>query len=172
MVVLENFLIMKSIHQFTVKDVTGSKVSLEKYKGKVLLIVNTASECGFTPQLKDLESLYQAYKGKGVEVLAFPSNDFGGQEPLDGSAIQQFCELNYKTSFPIFEKSHVKGTKQSELFQFLSSKKENGKVNSTPKWNFHKYLVNQDGQVIDYYYSITKPNSSKIKKAIDKLLED
>lgn len=161
---------MKNIYQFTVNDINGEEVSLEKFKGKVLLIVNTASGCGFTPQLKEMEALYSEYKDKGVEVLAFPSNNFGGQEPLQGFEIQNFCELNFKTTFPIFEKTDVKGSKQSDLFQFLSNKSENGKVNSTPKWNFHKYLVNKDGEVVDYYYSITKPNSSKVKKAIDKLL--
>jgi len=162
---------MKNIYQFSVKDVNGKTVSLENYKGKVLLIVNTASECGFTPQLKGMEALYKEYKDKGVEVLGFPSNDFGGQEPLDGIEIQNFCELNFKTTFPLFEKSHVKGSQQSELFQFLSSKKENGAVNSTPKWNFHKYLIDKEGKVVDYYFSITKPDSAKIKKAIDKLLK-
>ncbi len=162
---------MKSIYQFSAKDVNGKTVSLENYKGKVLLIVNTASECGFTPQLKGMEALYKEYKDKGVEVLGFPSNDFGGQEPLDGIEIQDFCELNFKTTFPLFEKSHVKGSKQSELFQFLSSKKENGAVDSMPKWNFHKYLIDKEGRVVDYFFSITKPNSAKIKKAIDKLLK-
>ncbi len=161
---------MKNIYQFTVKDLNGEEVSLEQYKGKVLLIVNTASGCGFTPQLKEMEALYSEYKDQGVEVLAFPSNNFGGQEPLEGFEIQNFCELNFKTTFPIFEKTDVKGGNQSDLFQFLSNKSENGSVNSTPKWNFHKYLVNKDGKVVDYYYSITKPNSSKVKKAIDKLL--
>ena len=161
---------MKNIYQFSVTDTKGNQISLEKFKGKVLLIVNTASECGFAPQLKGMEALYKEYKDKGVEVLAFPSSSFGGQEPLKGMEIQNFCELNFKTSFPIFEKSDVKGSNQSELFQFLSSKKENGRINSAPKWNFHKYLVNKDGQVVDYYYSTTKPDSSKIKRAIDKLL--
>lgn len=163
---------MKNIHEFSVKDVIGKEVSLADYKGKVLLVVNTASECGFTPQLKGLEEIYQEYKDQGFEVLAFPSNDFGGQEPLDGSAIQQFCELKFKTTFPLFEKSHVKGKDQSELYQFLSSKKENGKVNSTPKWNFHKYLIDKEGKVVDYYYAITKPTSGKVKKAIEKLLAE
>lgn len=162
---------MKNIYQFSAKDINGKTVSLENYKGKVLLIVNTASGCGFTPQLKGMEALYNEYKDKGVEVLGFPSNDFGGQEPLDGIEIQNFCELNFKTTFPLFEKSHVKGSKQSDLFQFLSSKKENGAVNSTPKWNFHKYLIDKEGKVVDFYYSVTKPDSSKIKKAIDKLLK-
>lgn len=163
---------MQTIHKFTVKDAQGNDVSLKKYEGKVLLIVNTASECGFTPQFKSMEALYQEYKDQGLEVLAFPSNNFGGQEPLEGVEISNFCELNYKTTFPVFEKSDVKGSKQSELFQFLSSKKENGRVNSTPKWNFHKYLVDKEGKVIDYYYSITKPTDKKVKRKIEKLLAE
>lgn len=160
----------KSIHQFNVKDTKGNDISLEDYKGKVLLIVNTASECGFTPQLDDMQALYKEYKDQDFEVLAFPSNDFAGQEPLEGIEIEEFCTLNYKTEFPIFEKIHVKGNKQHELYQFLSNKKENGKLSSTPKWNFHKYLIDKDGQVVDYYYAITKPTAGKVKKAIEKLL--
>lgn len=162
----------KSIHQFKVEDTTGKIVDLSDYKGKVLLIVNTASKCGFTPQLDGMETLYADYKDKGVEVLAFPSNDFAGQEPLEGEAIQQFCVLEYNASYPIFNKVHVKGKDAHELFKFLSDKSKNGNVNSIPKWNFHKYLVNQEGEVIDYYYSITKPDSKKIRKAIDGLLEE
>ena len=131
---------MNTIYQFTVNDLSGNAVPLENFKGKVLLIVNTASACGFTPQLKDLEELYQEYQEKGLEILAFPSNDFGGQEPLDGAAIQEFCDLRFKTTFPIFAKSHVKGSDQSDLFRFLSNKSENGQVNVAPKWNFQKYL--------------------------------
>ncbi len=160
----------KSIHQFTVNDIQGKEVSLDEYKGKALLIVNTASQCGFTPQLEDMTDLYREYKDKGLEILAFPSNDFMGQEPLDGEAIQQFCQLKYEAEYPIFEKIHVKGEDAHPLFQFLSDKKQNGAVNSTPKWNFHKYLVNKDGEVVDYYLSLTKPNSKKIKRAIEKIL--
>lgn len=159
-----------SVHQFTVKDVHGKDVSLSKYKGKVLLVVNTASKCGFTPQLEDMTKLYKEFKEEGLEILAFPSNDFAGQEPLEGKDLEQFCVLNYDAAYPIFEKTHVKGSKASELFQFLSSKKENGRVSSTPKWNFHKYLIDKDGQVVDYFYSTTNPASGKIKRAIKKLL--
>lgn len=161
-----------SIHQFTVKDASGNDVSLADYKGKALLIVNTASQCGFTPQLDDMEKLYEEFKEDGFEVLAFPSNDFAGQEPLDGEAIQQFCVMKYNAQYPIFEKTVVKGKDASPLFKFLSDKKLNGKVSSKPKWNFHKYLVDKDGKVVDYYYSITNPTSSKIKRSIKKILED
>lgn len=161
-----------SIHQFTVKDASGKEVSLGDYKGKALLIVNTASQCGFTPQLDDMEKLYEEFKEDGFEVLAFPSNDFAGQEPLDGEAIQQFCMTKYNAQYPIFEKTIVKGKDASPLYKFLSDKKLNGKVSSKPKWNFHKYLVDKEGRVVDYYYSITNPTSNKIKRSIKKLLED
>lgn len=161
-----------SIHQFTVKDASGNEVSLSEYKGKALLIVNTASKCGFTPQLDDMEKLYEEFKEEGFEVLAFPSNDFAGQEPLEGEAIQQFCVTKYNAQYPIFEKTVVKGKDASPLYKFLSDKKLNGKVSSKPKWNFHKYLIDKEGKVVDYYYSITKPTSSKIKRSIKKILAD
>jgi len=159
-----------SIHQFKVEDTTGKIVDLKKYQGKVLLVVNTASKCGFTPQLENMEKLYAEYKDKGLEVLAFPSNNFAGQEPLEGEAIQQFCVTEYQASYPIFNKIDVKGKNVHPLYKFLSDKEENGKISSKPKWNFHKYLVDKDGKVVDYYYSTTKPDSNKVKKAIDKLL--
>ncbi len=134
------------------------------------MIVNTASKCGFTPQLEKLEELHKEYKDKNFEILGFPSNDFAGQEPLSAEKAAEFCQINYGVSFPIMDKVHVKGDEQHELFDFLSDKKKNGNVNSTPKWNFHKYLINKEGEVEDYYFSITSPTSSKIKKKIDKLL--
>lgn len=161
----------QTIHQFTVKNLAGQEVDLEDYKGKVLLIVNTATECGFTPQLDGLEKLYKKYKDRGFEILAFPSNDFAGQEPRDGDAIQNFCEKNYGVSFPFFEKVHVKGSNKAPIFEFLSNKKQNGKVSSTPKWNFHKYLVDRDGKVVDYFYTFTKPEAKRLKRAIEKLLK-
>ena len=160
----------QSIHQFSVKNIEGEEVKLASYEGKVLLIVNTASKCGFTPQLETMEKLYSEFHEEGFEILAFPSNDFAGQEPLDGKAIQEFCVLNYKANYPIFEKLSVKGKNAAELFKFLSSKKLNGRLNSVPKWNFHKYLIDKEGRVVDYFYSFTSPDSAKIKKAIKKLL--
>ncbi len=162
----------KSIHQFTVNDINGKEVSLSKYEGKVLLIVNTASKCGFTPQLEGMKKIYDEFKDQGFEVLAFPSNDFAGQEPLDGADIQEFCMVKYQAEYPIFEKIQVKGKDAHPLYQFLSNKKLNGNVSSTPKWNFHKYLVGKDGTVRDFYYSITQPDAKKVKKAVKKLLEE
>lgn len=163
---------MNSIHQFSVKKADGTIVSLKEFHGKVLLIVNTASKCGFTPQLDNLTKLYKEYKDKGLEILAFPSNDFANQEPLDGTAIQEFCVLNYNADYPIFDKIHVKGNKTHELYQFLSDKTKNGKVSSSPKWNFHKYLVNKKGEVVDYYYSTTNPEAKRVKKAIERLINE
>ncbi len=160
----------KSIHQFTVKNLVGKDVKLEDYKGKALLIVNTASKCGYTPQLAQLEKLHEKYKDKGFAVLGFPSNDFGGQEPLAGQAIQEFCEVNYGVTFPVFEKVHVKGSKAVPLFKFLSDKKLNGEVSSTPKWNFHKYLIDKEGRVVDFFYTITEPDAPRLARAIEKLL--
>lgn len=159
-----------TVYSFNVNNLQGETVHLNQYKGKVLLIVNTASECGFAPQLKDLEKLYGLYKNKGFEVLAFPSNDFGGQEPLQGEAIGAFCAKNFHVTFPVFDKIHVKGVKAHPLFKFLSNKSQNGKVNVEPKWNFQKYLIDRNGNVYDYYLSFTNPTSAKIKKAIEKLL--
>ncbi len=160
----------QSIFQFSVTDIDGNPVSMEQYKGKVLLIVNTASKCGFTPQLDDMEKLYAEYKDQGLEVLAFPSNDFGGQEPLEGAEIKQFCMTKYEAKYPIFNKIHVKGKDVDPLYYFLSKKSENGKVNSVPKWNFHKYLIDKEGRVVDYFYAITSPTSKKIKRKIEALL--
>ena len=137
----------QSIHQFTVKDIKGNNVSLEEYKGKVLLIVNTATKCGFTPQLGPMEELYAEFKEQGFEILAFPSNDFANQEPREGEEIAQFCMLNYNASYTIFDKIHVKGKSVAPLYKFLSTKKDNGKVGIKPMWNFHKYLIDKNGKV-------------------------
>ncbi len=161
---------IKTIYPFKVKLLNGKEKTLSDYKGKVLLIVNTASGCGFTPQLKDLQDLSEEYKDQGFEVLGFPSNDFGKQEPLEGTAINEFCEVNFGVKFPMFEKLFVRGDQAHPLFKFLSEKKLNDHFNSTPRWNFHKYLINQEGEVVDYFYSFTKPSSSKIKKKIQRLL--
>lgn len=160
----------KTIHQFSAKLLNGSQKNLRDYQNKVLLIVNIASGCGFAPQLQELQSLYEEFHPDGFEVLAFPSNDFGRQEPLDGAAIQEYCQVNFGVSFPVFEKTMVRGHLAHPLYQFLSDIKKNGNVKSTPRWNFHKYLINKDGEVVDYFYPFTKPSSSKIKKGIQRLL--
>ena len=133
-------------------------------------MINTASKCGLTPQLKEMQAIYEEYKSQGLEILAFPSNNFGGQEPLEGKAIEEFCEIGYKTTFPIFAKIDVIGESRDPFFQFLSSKKENGKVNVSPKWNFQKYLINKKGEVVDYFLPITTVTSSSVKQKIEALL--
>ncbi|WP_179414739.1 glutathione peroxidase [Mucilaginibacter sp. E4BP6] len=159
----------KSIYQFDIKNIDGEEINLSAYKGKVLLVVNTASQCGFTPQLKDLAALKNEIKNTDFEILGFPSNDFGGQEPLDGAAIATFCE-NYGSNFPIFDKIRVRGPYAHPLYKFLSDKKQNGKFNSVPRWNFHKFLIDKDGIAQDFFYPFTKPNTSKVKKKIQHLL--
>lgn len=160
-----------TVYQFTVQRLDGEMVSLEYYKNKVLLIVNTASECGFTPQLKELEQLRKDFDQREFEILAFPSNDFGGQEPLEGEAIQKFCNINFGTNYPVFDKIRVRGPYAHPLYKFLSSKKQNSRVNVIPRWNFHKYLINRLGEVVNFFYPFTKPVSSRIKKEITKLLK-
>ncbi|WP_448699815.1 glutathione peroxidase [Mucilaginibacter sp. AW1-3] len=160
----------KNIYRFNVEKLNGEEISLSLYKDKVLLIVNTASECGFTPQLKDLEVLREQFEGRDFEILAFPSNDFGGQEPLDGEAIGRFCEDNYGAHYPTFNKIRVRGPYAHPLYKFLCDKKQNGNVKVAPRWNFHKYLINKSGEVTDFFYPFTKPTSSKIKKQVERLL--
>jgi glutathione peroxidase len=158
-----------TIYQFNVQKISGEEISLSEYKNKVLLVVNTASECGFTPQLKELVTLKNEYAGQDFEILTFPSNDFGGQEPLEGGAIATFCE-NYGANFPVFEKIRVRGPYADPLYKFFADKKQNGRLSSVPRWNFHKFLVNRIGEVTDFYYPFTSPIVSKIKKKINRLL--
>lgn len=161
----------KSIYQFNVQCPNCELISLSEFRNKVLLIVNTASECGFTPQLRNLELLRREFEAEAFEVLAFPSNDFGNQEPLNGEFISRFCEDNFNTNFLVFNKIHVKGPEAHPLFKFLRDKKQNGKISSLPRWNFHKYLINKTGEVVDYFYPFTKPDSEKVKRRIRYLLE-
>ena len=160
----------RSIYQFKAKLTNGEEKKLSDFKGKVLLVVNIASACGFTPQLKDLQELRDTLNTDDFEVLGFPSNDFGGQEPLEGKAINDFCQVNYGVSFPVFEKLMVKGKNADPIFRFLSNKGLNGHFKSTPRWNFHKYLIDRNGEVVDYFYPFTKPISAKIIKKIQRLL--
>lgn len=154
-----------SVHDFTMKSIDGKDVALSVYKGKKLLIVNVASECGYTPQYKELEQLSRTYAGKLV-VLGFPANDFGGQEPGTDAEIKGFCSKNYGVSFPMFSKICVKGEKMHPLYKFLSGKGKDGKSGAAPGWNFSKYLVDEKGQVIKFFPSSVKP----MDKAITGLL--
>jgi glutathione peroxidase len=158
-----------TIYQFNIQKLNGEEISLSDYKNKVLLIVNTASQCSFTPQLKELADLRNEIKGEDFEILAFPSNDFGGQEPLEGAAIAAFCEIQ-RVNYPVFDKIRVRGPYAHPLYKFFADKKENGKLNSVPRWNFHKFLIDRSGLVTDFYYPFTKPMSSKIRKRIRRLL--
>ena len=137
-----------SVLDFHVKDIEGKDVDLASYKGKVLLIVNTASQCGLTPQYKDLEAIYEKYKDQGFEILAFPANEFGKQEPGTNEEIKEFCSTKYKVSFPLFSKVVVKGKGIDPLFDFLTSEETNPKFAGQIKWNFNKFLVNRKGEVI------------------------
>ena len=153
----------KSIYTIEINRLNGQPLHLKQFEGKYLLIVNVASKCGFTPQYKDLEKLFQENQEK-LMVVGVPCNQFGAQEPGSQEEIQNFCERNYGVSFIMTEKIDVKGTKQHELYEWLTQKKFNGKANSTVRWNFQKYLVNTQGNLIDYYYSTTFPLSKKITK--------
>lgn len=158
-----------SIYRFNVQTLDGEEINLSEYKDKVLLIVNTASQCGFTPQLKDLTDLKNEFKDQNFEILAFPSNDFGGQEPLEGKELADFCESS-GANYPVFEKIRVRGPYAHPMYQFFADKKQNGKLRSVPRWNFHKFLINRAGIVTDFFYPFTKPTSSKIRKKIARLL--
>jgi len=153
------------VHTFQVKANDGAEVSLAKYAGKALLIVNTASECGYTPQYKGLEELYQAYRARGLEVLAFPSNDFGRQEPGTDAEIKTFCERRYKTTFPLFAKLPVKGKAAAPLFVHLAAEGR-----GEPTWNFNKYLVDPAGKVVAHLESDVEPMSAELRKRIEAVL--
>ncbi len=157
-----------SVYDFKVLNNKGEEVSLEQYKGKVLLIVNTATGCGFTPQYKGLEDLYLKHHEEGFEVLDFPCNQFAGQAPGSDEAIHEFCTLKYNTTFPRFKKINVNGKEESPLYTYLKSQKK-GALGSRIKWNFTKFLVDKEGNVVERYAPTTKPED--IEKDIEKLLK-
>jgi glutathione peroxidase len=156
-----------SIYTYSGTTIQGQEQSLSIYSGKVLLIVNTASKCGFTPQYKELQELYEKYKDKGFVVLGFPTNQFGHQEPGSNSAIAEFCQINYGVTFPMFAKIDVKGTDAHPLFQYLTTEAR-GFLTKTIKWNFTKFLIDRQGQVVRRYAPKTVP--SKISQDIEQLL--
>lgn len=156
---------MGNLYDIQINSLQGKPINFGDFKGKYILFVNVASKCGFTPQYKDLEKLYQEYKDHLI-VIGVPCNQFGNQEPGSSDEIQEFCQVNYGVSFLITEKVNVKGSNQHPLYVWLTNKENNGKKSSTVRWNFQKYLVDSEGNLIDFYYSITKPTSSKITKHI------
>ncbi len=159
---------MSSIYDIKVKTITGEENTLSAYEGKVLLIVNTASKCGFTPQFKGLESLYEQYKEQGLEVLGFPCNQFLSQDPGTEAEIQSFCSLNYGVSFPMFAKVEVNGPGTHPLYQHLKSEAKGLLGSEKIKWNFTKFLVGRDGKVLERYAPTTEPKA--IAKDIEKAL--
>jgi len=153
----------QSVYDIAINSLQGQPISLHEFQGKKILFVNVASECGFTKQYKDLQALSDQYQNSLV-IIGSPCNQFGKQEPGDASQIQNFCELNFGVKFLLTEKIDVKGSKQHNLYKWLTSRRLNNQKNSSVKWNFQKYLVDEKGRLIDYYFSITNPLSSKITK--------
>lgn len=151
------------IYDINIRSLQGNSIDLSKYEGKKILFVNVASKCGFTPQYKGLQKLSNEFQNKLI-VIGVPCNQFGKQEQGSPDEIQDFCQVNYGVTFLITEKIDVKGSNQHPLYSWLTSKAINGKKNSSVKWNFQKYLIDEKGELVDYYYSITKPTSSKITK--------
>lgn len=156
-----------NFYDFSAKKINGEEIKMEKYRGKVVLIVNTASKCGFTPQFKELEELYKEYKAKGLEILGFPCNQFAHQDPGNNDSINEFCTLNYGVTFTMFEKIDVKGPNAHPIFKYLKEQTK-GLLNDEIKWNFTKFLIDSNGNVVKRYAPTTSP--SKIKKDIENLL--
>jgi glutathione peroxidase len=157
----------ESAHDFSFVSIEGELSPLSQYKGKVLLVVNTASQCGFTKQYSDLQKLYDTYKERGLVVLGVPSNDFGGQEPGSDSQIKEFCNVNFDIDFPVTGKSVVSGAQAHPFYEWAAAQ-----VTSLgrPRWNFHKYLIGEDGKLVDWFSSMTNPMDDKVKTAIERIL--
>ena len=158
----------QTIYQFTVEDINGNPFALADLKGKKVMIVNTASKCGLTPQYKELEALYQQYKDKDFIIIGFPANNFLGQEPGSNEQIASFCSINYGVSFPMMSKISVKGKNMHPLYQFLTQKSKNGVEDSKVQWNFQKYLIGRDGKLEKVIAPKTLPLSDKVTQWIEK----
>ena len=158
-----------SIYEIPVRDIKGESLKLDRYKGKVLLIVNVASQCGYTRQYAGLQALYERYKSQGLVVAGFPCNDFGGQEPATEKAIKKFCQANFQVTFPLYAKVAIKGNDAHPLFEKLTGKSSGhpGPVG----WNFHKFLIGADGKLIARFGSEVEPDSGELEKAIEKALK-
>jgi len=154
----------ETIYQFKVEDLSGDTFDFASLKGKKIMIVNTASKCGLTPQYKDLEAIYKQYKDKGFVIVGFPANNFASQEPGTAKEIETFCQQNYGVTFPMMNKVSVKGSDTAPIFQYLTEKDLNGVKNTTILWNFTKFLVDENGKLIDSFVSTTKPTDEAITK--------
>ena len=157
-----------NLYAIPLKDIDGKDTSLKTYAGKPLLIVNVASQCGFTPQYQGLEALYRKYKEQGLVVLGFPSNDFGGQEPGTNDEIKKFCSSKFDVTFPLFDKLHTKGAEQSPLYAALTG--PTSPVPGPVKWNFGKFLISRDGKILARYDSDVEPDSAEMMKAVEAAL--
>jgi glutathione peroxidase len=160
----------KNVLDFKVRDIDGKDVKLDKYKGDVLLIVNVASKCGYTPQYEGLQGIYDKYKDRGFYVLGFPANNFGGQEPGTESEIKEFCTSKYHVTFPMFAKISVKGDDQAPLYRYLTDTKTNPNFAGDISWNFNKFLVDRKGNVVARFSSKDTPESQTVTAAIEKYL--
>jgi len=160
----------KSVYEFTMKDIDGKDIRLNQYKGDVVMIVNTASKCGYTPQYEGLEKIYEKYKDKGFVILGFPANNFGGQEPGAEKEIKEFCTLKYHVSFPMFSKISVKGEDQHPLYSFLTNKESDPDFAGDITWNFNKFLVDKKGNIVARFSSKDTPESDTVTAAIEKYL--
>lgn len=152
----------KTLHDFVVKDINGEEFDLVSLKGKKVLVVNVASKCGLTPQYEDLQALYDKYKNKNFVIIGFPANNFMGQEPGTNSEILEFCTLNYGVTFPMMDKISVKGKDQAPLYKWLTNKSENGKLDQEVTWNFQKFMVDEEGHLVDVVLPKESPMSEKI----------
>lgn len=152
----------KTIYQFKITDLAGNTFDFSSLKGKKMMIVNTASQCGLTPQFEGLEAIYKEYQSKGFTIKGFPSNDFAGQEPGTNEEIATFCERNYRVTFPMMSKVTVEGEGICEVYQFLTNKEKNGVIDSTVEWNFQKYLINENGEVEKVISPQTSPTDPEI----------
>jgi glutathione peroxidase len=161
----------KSVLDFTMKSIDGLDVKLDSYSGKVLLLVNVASKCGYTPQYKGLESLYEKYKDQGLVVMGFPANNFLWQEPGSNDEIKTFCSTKYNVTFPMFAKISVKGSKIDPLYKFLTSKETNPEFAGGISWNFNKFLVDRSGKVVARFSSKDEPESVKVEQAVEQALK-
>ena len=160
-----------SVYEFTLSSIDGQPAPLAAYKGKVLLLVNVASKCGFTPQYTALEALYEKYKDQGLVVIGFPANNFMAQEPGTNEEIKTFCSTKYNVKFPLYAKISVKGEDKAPLYQFLTDAGANPKTGGEIKWNFTKFLVDRDGKVVARFESAVKPDSPEVIAAIEKALK-
>ena len=158
----------KLAYDFQFKDLDGSTLSLSEYKGKIIVAVNVASQCGFTKQYEDMQNIWDKYQSKGIIMLGIPSNDFGGQEPGNSTEIKNFCEAKFGITFPMTEKVSVKG---AEAHPFYVWAKENHGKAAIPKWNFHKIIIDKNGKIAETFSSITKPSSKKFIEVLDKLIK-